>query len=80
MPRFKVKKCEFHETQISFLGYIISAEGVTMDNGKVESVVNWPQPTTVKGLQCFLGFDKFYQRFIRNFNITAVSLTFLLQD
>ncbi len=44
----KKEKCEFHQTRVSFLGYIISADGVTMDNSKVQSVLNWPQPTTVK--------------------------------
>lgn len=75
----KVQKCEFHQTQISFLGYIISAEGVTMDNGKVEAVVNWPQPTNVKELQRFPGSANFYRGFIRNFSITAAPLTSLLQ-
>jgi hypothetical protein len=75
----KVQKCEFHQTQITFLGYIISAEGVTMDDSKVRSVVNWPQPTTVKEMQRFLGFANFYRRFIRNFSITAAPLTSLLR-
>ncbi|XDV24073.1 hypothetical protein PO909_028351 [Leuciscus waleckii] len=75
----KVQKCEFHQTQIAFLGYVISTEGVTMDNGKVQAVVNWPQPTNVKELQRFLGFANFYRRFIRNFSITAAPLTSLLQ-
>ncbi len=31
----KIEKCEFHQTVTSFLGYIISAERVAMDNKKV---------------------------------------------
>ncbi len=60
----KIQKCEFHQTQISFLGYVISPEGVTMDNSKVHTVLNWPRPTTVKELQRFLEFANFYRRFI----------------
>uniref|UniRef100_A0A4W5K7B7 ribonuclease H n=1 Tax=Hucho hucho TaxID=62062 RepID=A0A4W5K7B7_9TELE len=75
----KIQKCEFHQTRTAFLGYIISAKEVTMDNSKVEAVVNWPQPTKVKELQRFLGFANFYRRFIRNFSITAAPLTSLLQ-
>lgn len=74
----KVQKCEFHQTRIAFLGYVISAEGVIMDNSKVRAVVNWPRPSTVKELQRFLGFANFYRRFIRNFSITAAPLTSLL--
>lgn len=56
----KLEKCEFHKTSTSFLGYIISAEGVAMDDSKVKAVVNWPLPTTIKELQRFLGFANFY--------------------
>ncbi len=75
----KMEKCEFHQTQVSFLGYIISSEGVAMDDKKVQSVLNWPQPKTVKELQRFLGFANFYRHFIRNFSTIAALLTSLLR-
>uniref|UniRef100_A0A9J7WUR7 Gypsy retrotransposon integrase-like protein 1 n=1 Tax=Cyprinus carpio carpio TaxID=630221 RepID=A0A9J7WUR7_CYPCA len=75
----KIQKCEFHQTRISFLGYIISADGVVMDDNKVQAVVNWPQPTSMKELQRFLGFANFYRRFIRNFSMIVAPLTSLLQ-
>lgn len=75
----KLSKCEFHQTRISFLGYIISADGVLMDDSKVKAVVKWPQPSSVKELQRFLGFANFYRRFIRNFSVIASPLTSLLR-
>ena len=48
-----------------------------MDENKVTAVSNWPNPTTVKELQCFIGFSNFYCRFIRNFSSTAAPLTAL---
>ena len=75
----KLSKCEFHQTRISFLGYVISADGVLMDDSKVKAVVNWPQPSSVKELQRFLGFANFYRRFIRNFSVIAAPLTSLLR-
>ncbi len=60
----KIEKYEFHQTLTSFLGYIISADGVAMDEKKINSVLNWPTPKTTKDLQCFLGFANFYRRFI----------------
>jgi len=75
----KAEKCEFHQSSISFLGYIISPEGVSMDEGKVRAVLNWPQPTTVKELQRFLGFANFYRRFIRNFSSVTAPLNAMVK-
>ncbi|XP_067281140.1 uncharacterized protein [Pseudorasbora parva] len=71
----KAEKCEFHQSSVSFLGYIISPEGVAMDEKKVQAVLSWPQPATLKELQRFLGFANFYRRFIRNFSSVAAPLT-----
>ncbi|XP_051543662.1 uncharacterized protein LOC127434749 [Myxocyprinus asiaticus] len=75
----KAEKCLFHQSSIQFLGYIISSSGVQMDTSKVQAVTTWPQPTTVKELQRFLGFANFYRRFIRNFNTVVAPLTSLLR-
>lgn len=55
------EKCEFHKTSLCFLGYVISAGGMAMDQGKVEVELQW---TTVKELQWFLGFTNFYDSFV----------------
>lgn len=57
----KLEKCEFPQTSISFLGYIISQEEVAMDEKKVRGVLDWPLPQTIKKLQRFLGFANFYR-------------------
>ncbi|XP_060758382.1 uncharacterized protein LOC132869044 [Neoarius graeffei] len=75
----KAEKCEFHQRQISFLGYIISAEGFSMDSAKVSAVISWPAPTSVKDLQRFLGFANFCCHFIRGFNMIADPLMALLK-
>ncbi|KAL0192337.1 hypothetical protein M9458_010633, partial [Cirrhinus mrigala] len=75
----KLEKCEFHQTKVLFLGYVISSEGVAMDDSKVRAVVDWPQPTTVKELQRFLGFANFYRRFIRNFSSISTPLTSMIK-
>ncbi|KAL0167354.1 hypothetical protein M9458_039198 [Cirrhinus mrigala] len=50
-----------HVQQFNFLGYNISAEGVQMDQGKVDTIQKWPLPSSIKELQRFLGFTNFYR-------------------
>ncbi|KAK3570544.1 hypothetical protein QTP86_022080 [Hemibagrus guttatus] len=71
----KLEKCEFHRTTVTFLGYVISQQGVEMDAVKVRAVMEWPAPTTVRELQHFLGFANFYRRFIRNYSSVVGPLT-----
>lgn len=63
-----INKCEFHVTEISYLGLIISTDGIRMDPKKVEAVQNWETPTCIKDVQAFIGFANFYRRFIRVFS------------
>ncbi|KAA0722980.1 Retrovirus-related Pol polyprotein from transposon 297 [Triplophysa tibetana] len=75
----KLEKCEFHRPTVQFLGYIVSAEGINMDQGKILAIQNWPLPQTVKELQRFLGFSNFYRRFIKSFSFMSSPLTSLLR-
>ncbi|KAI2660042.1 Transposon Tf2-8 polyprotein [Labeo rohita] len=75
----KLEKCEFHQSTVQFLGYNISAEGVQMDQGKVNAIQKWPLPNSVKELQRFLGFTNFYRRFIMDYSTITAPLTSLLR-
>ncbi|KAK9649268.1 hypothetical protein HCH54_010284 [Aspergillus fumigatus] len=66
-----LKKCEFHVTETRYLGFIISTEGIKVDPRKVEVIQKWAVPTTVKGVQSFLGFCNFYRRFIEAYSRIA---------
>jgi hypothetical protein len=75
----KRPKCSFFTTAVSYLGHVISAEGVAMDSAKVESVSSWPQPRSARGLRGFLGLAGYYRKFIQNFGAIAAPLTQLLK-
>lgn len=51
----KAEKCEFHQRKVAFLGYNIRPAGISVKDNKVKAVSEWPEPSTVKELQRFLG-------------------------
>ena len=55
-----LKKCQFYQNKVCFLGYIVSAQEVQIEDEKIEAVRNWPEPKSVKDIQVFLGFANFY--------------------
>nr|GEV63184.1 Ty3/gypsy retrotransposon protein [Tanacetum cinerariifolium]GEV63232.1 Ty3/gypsy retrotransposon protein [Tanacetum cinerariifolium] len=75
----KLSKCAFGQQRIEYLGHIVTAPGVEMDNAKVAAVANWPIPTSVSQLRAFLGLTGYYRRFIRQYASIAHPLTTLLQ-
>ncbi len=76
----KAEKCSFHQPSVQFLGYHIDSSGIRMDEGKVDAIRTWPQPTTIKELQRFLGFSNFYRRFVQNYSTLTNPLTNLLRN
>ncbi|KAL0554084.1 hypothetical protein IC582_007995 [Cucumis melo] len=42
----KFSKCEFWLRKVTFLGHVVSSEGVSVDPAKIEAVTNWPRPST----------------------------------
>ena len=73
----KFSKCEFWLNQVSFLGHIISEEGVEVDPAKVDDIVNWKRPTTVTEIRSFLGLVGYYRRFVKDFSKIAGPLSSL---
>uniref|UniRef100_A0A673BEJ7 Gypsy retrotransposon integrase-like protein 1 n=1 Tax=Sphaeramia orbicularis TaxID=375764 RepID=A0A673BEJ7_9TELE len=65
---------QFHQTSVSFLGFIISEGSVQMDPDKISAVRDWPTPASRKEVQRFLGFANFYRKFIRGFSNVAAPL------
>jgi len=71
----KAEKCKFHLDSIEYLGYVLSPSGLTMSDAKVKTIQEWPEPKKVKDIQSFLGFTKFYRRFIFNYSDKVILLT-----
>ena len=54
---------------------MVSAEGVTVDPGKVQAVVDWQRPKTITEVRSFLGLAGYYRRFVEGFSVIAKPLT-----
>ena len=59
-----VSKCKFAKDSLDFLGYHINHTGTTPLPERVQAITKFNRPTTVKGLQEFVGMVNFYRRFI----------------
>ena len=70
----RADKCEFHVTSCEYLGYMLSPDSLTMASYKVQIIQDWPEPRKVKDIQYFLGFAKFYCRFIYGYSRITVPL------
>jgi hypothetical protein len=53
------------------LGHTISQDGIAVDHEKVQEVMDWKPPTTVRQIQSFLGLAGYYRRFIPDFSRIA---------
>jgi hypothetical protein len=75
----KLKKCEFWLEKVTFLGHVISGNGVEVDPSKIEAVVKWERPTNVQEIHSFLGFAGYYRRFVEGFSVLSGPLTALIK-
>ena len=60
-------KCSFARQSVTYLGHVISSQGIAPDPKKVEAVKNFPIPTSVREVRQFLGMASYYRRFIKSF-------------
>ena len=72
--RLKPSKCHLAKSKVTYLGYVVSKECVTVDPDKVAAIQKFPTPASVKELRSFLGLASYYRRFIPGFSKVASPL------
>lgn len=70
----KMSKCKFMLQQVKYLGHILSPEGIQADPAKVQTLRDFPLPTSRDSLSSFLGLANFFRKFIPNLSRVAAPL------
>ena len=54
--KLKPKKCKLYQNSVTYLGYKLSAEGISPDEGKIKALKEWKRPENVTEVRSFIGF------------------------
>ncbi|CAK9834602.1 Retrovirus-related Pol polyprotein from transposon 17.6, partial [Anthophora retusa] len=74
----QTNKCQFLRKEVTYLGHVVSADGVKPDPRNLQAVKGFPVPKSQKHIQQFLGLTGYYRRFIQDYSVKAKPLIKLL--
>ena len=72
--KLKPAKCHLFQRTVTFLGHVVSEEGIQCDPDKVAAIATWPRPTNTTEVRTFCGLASYYRSFVQDFARIAGSL------
>ncbi|XP_054265657.1 uncharacterized protein K02A2.6-like [Macrosteles quadrilineatus] len=64
--RVNESKCKFLQPKVEYLGYVVSATGISPQQGIVSAIRNAPEPSNKDELRAYIGLINYYGKFIYN--------------
>ena len=77
--KLKPSKCKFFRSSVTFLGHVVSEEGIRPDPAKLTAVTGRKPPTNSEEVKSFLGLVGYYRDHIQNFALMAGPLYKLMK-
>ena len=80
--KLKPSKFQLFQTKLTYLGHVVSEDGVKPDPEKISALPKWLEnpPKTRKKLQTFLDFAGYYRHFVERFATIAAPLSHMIRQ
>jgi len=72
--KLKPTKFSLFRRSVSFLGHIVSEQGISMQTEKIQATQDWVPCETITELRAYLGTCGYYRRFVKDFSTIAAPL------